>query len=486
MNDALNAYEDCAEVLAIGSWNSFAPPRKVKANFFLRLPDSIAWATYQRSWALFEKDGQLLLDRLRERNLIDKFNMENSYRYDQMLQDQIAGRVSSWAIRWTATAILNNKLTYYPQYSMTKHIGFDATGTHCKDSYDSNKALCLAEKALEVNKEKAVESEVAVALWQRFNGKLKNGRRHGSGFLYYTIYLPRLLASKIVPDTVKRQLSKIKKSVFGRVNKDLIKSFLPPIMLDIKHGISPCKEQKQKNPFSGNYPSWDAALKDSAGYDSGLIFEKVKDAAMAVKKGLAAYERDSMLFYEEDYNWPLLAILLKIAGENGGKLSVLDFGGSLGSTYFQHRKILSGLDLHWAIIEQKHFVEFGRVNLEDNILKFYYTPEEFSRERKADVVLASSVLPYLEKPYETLACLCQTGTGYIIVDRTAFSNDPGFITRQNPESIYPGISYPFRVFNYCSFIEDMRNMGYDKMLDFKSFDEAGFDFKGIIFKKNEA
>ena len=109
MNDALNAYEDCAEVLAIGSWNSFAPPRKVKANFFLRLPDSIAWATYQRSWALFEKDGQLLLDRLRERNLIDKFNMENSYRYDQMLQDQIAGRVSSWAIRWTATAILNNK-----------------------------------------------------------------------------------------------------------------------------------------------------------------------------------------------------------------------------------------------------------------------------------------------------------------------------------------------------------------------------------------
>lgn len=264
--------------------------------------------------------------------------------------------------------------------------------------------------------------------------------------------------------------------------KNLVKFLIFPEFR--KDQIKLSKEQKQKNHFSGNYPSWEAVLKDSVGYDSGLIFEKIKHAAMTVKEGRATYERDSVLFYEEEYNWPLLALLLKIAGENEGKLSVLDFGGSLGSTYFQHRKMLSGINLNWNIIEQKHFIDFGREKLEDNILKFYYTVEDFVDEHQADVILVSGVLPYLDKPNEVLAQLSQIGAKYIIVDRTAFSNKPDLITRQNPESIYPGVSYPFRVFNYNNFIEKMRNVGYEKVLDFKSLDEASFDFKGIMFKSN--
>ena len=60
--------------------------------------------------------------------------------------------------------------------------------------------------------------------------------------------------------------------------------------------------------------------------------------AFKVKNGEAVYERDSVLFDEIQYSWGLLAGLEKAALEHDGKLCVLDFGGSLGSTYYQNKQ----------------------------------------------------------------------------------------------------------------------------------------------------
>jgi hypothetical protein len=48
-----------------------------------------------------------------------------------MLEDQLAGRVNSWAIRWYLAAFLFNGLTLYPRQSLISNIGFDGSGTHC-------------------------------------------------------------------------------------------------------------------------------------------------------------------------------------------------------------------------------------------------------------------------------------------------------------------------------------------------------------------
>jgi len=64
------------------------------------------------------------------------------------------------------------------------------------------------------------------------------------------------------------------------------------------------------------------------------------------------------------------------AAKSEGVLKVLDFGGSLGSTYFQNRKFLDSLkDVVWCVVEQKHFVDVGKVDFEDSRLKFYYDIE---------------------------------------------------------------------------------------------------------------
>src|SRR3989338_10464854 len=91
--------------------------------------------------------------------------------------------------------------------------------------------------------------------------------------------------------------------------KKLAKELLPPI---ITRAIAGAKRPKYMN-FSGNYKSWEEALKHSNGYDASVILEKVKIAALKVKRGEAAFERDSVAFSKEEYVWPVLAILLWVA-----------------------------------------------------------------------------------------------------------------------------------------------------------------------------
>ena len=121
-----------------------------------------------------------------------------------------------------------------------------------------------------------------------------------------------------------------------------------------------------KYGWFGNYESWELAKFLSSGYDFDNIFKKCCEASEEVKKGIAKYERDTKLFYKNEYNWPLLSNLMWLASLNKGSLNLIDYGGSLGSTYFQHISFFSNLKLNWNIIEQNSFVEYGKNNLQDH------------------------------------------------------------------------------------------------------------------------
>lgn len=174
-----------------------------------------------------------------------------------------------------------------------------------------------------------------------------------------------------------------------------------------------------RSGYFGSYRTWGEALRHSTGYDAESILGKVREALLKVKRGEAVYERDSVLFDEIQQSWPLLAGLLWAATRNGNRLNVLDFGGSLGSSYFQNRAFLAHLDgLTWSIVEQEQFVRCGREQFADQVLHFYRTVDECAEARHPDVVLLSSVLPYLEHPYRLLAEIIARGFDSIIIDRT--------------------------------------------------------------------
>lgn len=236
--------------------------------------------------------------------------------------------------------------------------------------------------------------------------------------------------------------------------------------------------------WHGNYSSWDKAVKKCTGYDSQIIFDRVKASALMVKDGSAAYERDSVIFDEVDYTFPLLSSLLWIAAQNQGKLNVLDFGGSLGSTYFQNKFFLDALpSVNWCIVEQSGFVKAGNETFEDGRLHFFYTIEECLRNYKPDVILLSSVLQYIDEPYNLLDKIKSTGVRYLIIDRTPFIKGPDRITVQkvNPK-IYKA-DYPCWFFNEEKFVSYL-NRDYKLILEFDALDRANIksQFKGFVFQ----
>ena len=82
--------------------------------------------------------------------------------------------------------------------------------------------------------------------------------------------------------------------------------------------------EKENIEFTGDFKTWSEAELLAEGYDSQEIFDKVTNAALQVRDGKAEYERDSVLFYKRNYNYPLLTWLSIASHDN--RLSVLDWG----------------------------------------------------------------------------------------------------------------------------------------------------------------
>ena len=199
-----------------------------------------------------------------------------------------------------------------------------------------------------------------------------------------------------------------------------------------------------RKTFKGNFASWKAALDASTGYDSDRIVNKVKESARKVRDGNAAYERDSVLFDTVQYSWPVLAGILWVTSRSGNRLSLVDFGGALGSSYYQNRGFLDHLEfLRWSIVEQEKFVTIGKSEFENPQLHFYGDLGECYRQESPQILLLSSVLQYLEDPYRFLQKAISLGFEYIIVDRTLFFEEgPEEISVQVvPQDIYRA-SYP--------------------------------------------
>ena len=264
--------------------------------------------------------------------------------------------------------------------------------------------------------------------------------------------------------------------------KEFIKSLVPPILFNIVK-----KLQNLKYGWKGNYSSWKEAQDTSTGYDSDEILQTVKNSLLKVKNGEAVYERDSVIFNEIQYSWPLLTGLMFTAAKSEGSLKVLDFGGSLGSTYYQNKKFLDKLDnVSWSIVEQKHFVETGKKDFESDRLKFYYDAHECVDKEKPNVLLLSSVLQYIENPYELLDSILENNFEYILIDRTPFCKfDERIKLQVVPDSIYKA-SYVCRFFDEVQFVDYFKKNNYSVIVDFNGTDgeSSEYIFKGMIMERS--
>jgi putative methyltransferase (TIGR04325 family) len=269
------------------------------------------------------------------------------------------------------------------------------------------------------------------------------------------------------------------------MSKTFVKNLLPPIIFS---QLSRHFNKRKKIRFEGPFPSWDIAAMQCTGYDSEEILDKVLSSSLKVKQGSAVFERDSVLFDEIQYSWPLAAALLLAAVKSEGQLSVLDFGGSLGSSYFQNRKIISSLKkIQWSVVEQEHYVVAGMLKIADESLKFYKSIKDCVKDNKPNAVLLSSVLQYLPTPYELIEEIISLRADIVVIDRTPIllSGERDVINMQiTPKVICQG-SYPIRFFVKSNLVKAFEIGGYELFESFKAIDnlDTSASWMGFIFKR---
>lgn len=167
MNDALDRYDNTPEIAHIQGY--CYPNLNVPDAFLTKWAGSWGWATWKSQWANFNSDGDELLTNIYERKLTKTFDFNGRYPYTRMLKRQVKGINNSWAIRWYASLLLNDKLSLNAGRSLVQNIGFDGTGIHSgnKDIYVTN----LYNERLSVEVPTIEESKIARLEIEKYHKK---------------------------------------------------------------------------------------------------------------------------------------------------------------------------------------------------------------------------------------------------------------------------------------------------------------------------
>ncbi len=239
--------------------------------------------------------------------------------------------------------------------------------------------------------------------------------------------------------------------------------------------------------YRGDFASWADAQRVSRGYADPAILDKAVAATRAVRDGRAAWERDTILFHEPMANGPLLRSLRRATEAAGGVLDLADFGGALGSAWWQHRAWLADVkDARWSVIEQEGFVAAGRREFTVGPLRFHGSLDECFASSRPSVLLLSSVLPYLENPRALLADVRGRAFRHVIIDRTGFvvRGRDRLTVQQVPAAIYEA-TYPCWFFDRTSLLAEF-TAGWTVVDEWPTADEADIDARhgGLMLERN--
>jgi len=213
--------------------------------------------------------------------------------------------------------------------------------------------------------------------------------------------------------------------------------------------------------YSGPYKTWALAQKKSVGYNDKNIISKVRKAALITKNSKTKFEIDSIIFNKPHRNIKFQKIMINLAKKKN-LIKIIDFGGSLGSTYYRYRGIFSSKKkIKWSVVEQKAFVKIGKKEFKDKSLKFYYNLDELIKNKKneqIDIFLLSSSLQYIKDYKKIIYKINKLNADYLIILKTPMkiSTKNSIYVEKVPEQIY-GSSYSSWVFSKKKLIKSLTN-----------------------------
>ncbi len=137
MNDALDFYEQEDKVMHVASYLP-AINAELPSTFFYNSTSCWGWGTWASAWKNLNTDAEYLLAQLKEKNLLEAFTLEGKNDYLGQLNDNISGKLKTWAIKWNASVFLQGGLSLHPNESLVANTGLDGSGTNCQSIDDYN------------------------------------------------------------------------------------------------------------------------------------------------------------------------------------------------------------------------------------------------------------------------------------------------------------------------------------------------------------
>lgn len=170
MNDALTLYESEEKVMHISGY-MFSVSKRLPETFFYNTASCWGWATWKTAWQHFNFDAKELQKQIAEKDLVKKFNIEDTYPFYEHLLANATGSLKTWAVRWYASFFLKEGYALHPYPSLVNNIGHDGQGENSGKSNIFDWGT-IAEN-VEVRKIKIVENKYARNLMRVYNRKLR-------------------------------------------------------------------------------------------------------------------------------------------------------------------------------------------------------------------------------------------------------------------------------------------------------------------------
>ena len=166
MNSAINYYENDQTVFGVSGYK-YPTQKKIKQSSYL-LPIASSWSygTWKGAWNRINFDGQMLLDKINKENKSQEMNFGGN-RFYEMLCEQVKGNIDSWAIRFYASMFLEKGLFIFPKISLVQNIGFDNSGTHCKED-DFFSEVHVSDQVITVSEGLTLQEDIVAVFKKSF------------------------------------------------------------------------------------------------------------------------------------------------------------------------------------------------------------------------------------------------------------------------------------------------------------------------------
>lgn len=201
--------------------------------------------------------------------------------------------------------------------------------------------------------------------------------------------------------------------------------------------------------FKGVFETFEQAIKSAPqnkaiGYnDAKLAQEYYKDAGQieAVR----------------DYDYPMLFWLQSIFNATTNNVSIVDFGGNVGTHYYAYEKYIRYPEgLKWTVLDVPEIIRFAKELAKTRPSAQLELTDKNDCIEDKDIFMASGSIQYVKELASMLKPILKKPRS-LLINRIALYEGEQFVTLQNGGKTF----YPQYVFNRLSFIDSLEKIGYE-------------------------